>query len=1236
MSSSITKYITDNVYDYNYDADFILFDTEKATLPVYTAFAAATEAAININKNRKAVYGGMLDINTFLSNLSRSISGKIRSSISEDNDNQITGAAFTWADIGGSKDQQQKAKYSTTATAQDIIGAQLCYDHFKDHILNYLTTGDENNPITKITNPVTGETEETDKYSYENSDVNNPENRFYYYTDEILTTAETTTSTVNLVGEDIAGAGFKYITTDTGDYIIKPLNYLVEDYISPDTGNQLGLLIAWGRTQISDTSDQVTVIQEEVTKEEAMEELKKQYPSQHELKYYQKDAADDTQDVLNGIAEISGVDKNMKNLYDTLTRGIRQAANRGLTGKAFTFSELAPGVQSQTTMKAMFHEYDYNDSEGSNQNYILDELRNKGYEVKTFCSQTPPYEEYGLLIAWGANDAETADDAESGIITAEQAMAILEAQYPEHAIQTEEKEYVVAPRAENLLETTFAGTEALSDTMNTLIGQTIENTVAQLKQNVIEKDLSYVIIDTTNSTNSALKAFILGKNKYTLKKQDLELYSNEEYTDQTAVYEENSRVDLPQIMNDLGYVAYYNGEPMYIDSKITDNPQIIAFGYFDTEQYLNARLQSAIEDIVSDAETYGKTEEELTQIVALILKAISETENFPEEKPDYTLYSLDPTDPATAALIQIAEDSSSKTREDWAAQFYAETIQPLVDQLEQHYLESIGDTAIAEYTLSDGTQVTNIYLDAYGIDGSYTEQISNVGGEDRLKYWEDFFKYANKLLKKEFNKRKKRIKKKKQTQKQSILTLTIPFKKVRSGGDDIHGVAEAFAVRNNFPGVVQLDTSDDKRWQYDGSDGASIIQALNDLGWSLIWRQGQSGYSQLKASRGRPVYDPSSDETEEEFKNSYDYQFAATKIPNEAVTQINSFTTATTTIYTGLHDLWNYYDTKIGNSEAGWNAWSACATNITPKALEVLAKPLNQIIGTNTIIEHPDGTTAACEHAGLYDIVQYTSSQVAGSGFARYVAVPKPMYSFYWSKKSKANDLKPPAYGANYEDDITLTPQEKIKKLGKTYYLNKDTGTATFGVIDPNEAVWDACSAVSYGSITATGTGKKREATAIAGTSVLLGNRGLNEAALNFTTPTTTMLQRNYVTVPYSDIADAEGIVVAFSDYTSLPYTSEENVRIAMETLYDYAEPTDMADDASLWYDAETNPQGALKPNTYYWRPTFFKKKLSKSAFNKKMYVADSYNPLYGEYNALQMQINKLEGIKVAKDITYK
>jgi hypothetical protein len=104
MSSSITKYITDNVYDYNYDADFILFDTEKATLPVYTAFAAATEAAININKNRKAVYGGMLDINTFLSNLSRSISGKIRSSISEDNDNQITGAAFTWADIGGSKD----------------------------------------------------------------------------------------------------------------------------------------------------------------------------------------------------------------------------------------------------------------------------------------------------------------------------------------------------------------------------------------------------------------------------------------------------------------------------------------------------------------------------------------------------------------------------------------------------------------------------------------------------------------------------------------------------------------------------------------------------------------------------------------------------------------------------------------------------------------------------------------------------------------------------------------------------------------------------------------------------------------------------------------------------------------------------------------------------------------------------------------------------------------------------
>ena len=958
-----TDYIIDGktVYYEGYDPELIKIDTEDATLPIYTAVMAATEAASNINYLNKKVYDTAMPVNKFLSNLSRQISGKVRSSISQKDEEQITGAAFSFETIAGSTDH----------TAE---GAKKCYELYKEHIDNYLTSEE------------------------------------LYVDTTLVETEEQALSQDVQVATDDSGAPIKGyvdddgspVSSDSGDYIIKPLGYLVEPYISEDNQELLGLLIAWGRTNIVDSEDVNVIVKVGVTKEQAMEDLKKKYPGVYSIKLHQEDAADLTKDVLESKAIINGYDPTIKNIYQAITRQIQTYAARGKTAGAFSWADLAPGLQSQSEMQQQFHAYD--DANGGNA--IITELQDKGYLVKTYQSQYAPYDELGLKIAWGANDAETNDLEENYIITPEEAMAALDTTTPNHGVDTQTLKNIVAPRAEDLIETAFAGTEQLSKTVNNLIGETIQETVVQLKNNIISQNINYVIIDTTNSTNAALKAFILGKNKYNIKHRALTLYADETYIEQSHdTYEIGTPIDLPQIMDDLGYLAYLDGEPIYLDSA----QNYILFGYYDLEP-----IKQKIKE-------------------AYLL-----------EHPE-----------ATEAQAQTYVDSLSeeKLKEEFEATFKEEVLQPLRDEIAR----AEANNATSYYEDSTGRTVTTINAAQYS-EGGYTDKIEDYGESDRLTYWKNFFAYVNKKVKSTLASKHRKIKRKKITTGNSIYTLKIPFAYIRGGNDSIAGVRDVMVQPNTLSNDLQFNTSSSS-WRYSGIDGISIIQVLYDLGWNLIWRPGQCQYKDLISSRGQPVWDTffgANDYSSEDKTSSASPEYASAKDWYD--TNIDDLWKLYKSKYASMNiDQFNDETKKsLSNAEL--------LEMFQNELARIKAVSTEKIIDS-TVMESTDEkdfkyVSGGYEHAPLYD-VKYAGNPESGHDF--FYADPHPMYGFYWASKKKQQDLKPAAYGTSYANahNTEMTAAQK-KKADKYYYLHKDMGANIFGVIDPNEDPVNASAAISY------------------------------------------------------------------------------------------------------------------------------------------------------------------------------
>ena len=1162
MAELDTKYLTIDTDDlaklqqyYDDIQSGFVIDIDEPSQPIYTAVMAASEAAVSINAKNSNYKATAEPVNTFISNVLRLISGLIRASIDKKTGEQITGAAIGFANIGGSK--------------YPFVSAKACYDLYHDHIENYLTKTAPYSDTFLIPDEATAKKGEIRVWTDKDG---NP-----------------IKGQVDEEGTAILDEDGQIITTDSGDYIIRPLGYQTAPYIDEDTGEQIGLLVAWGQMGIKENLDDpdTDFLYATVNIDDALKELQKKYPGAYSIKYYSEEAADKTKDALDTAVIINGGDPKIKNLYQSIGKLIKTYAERGKTGGAFAYADFAWGVQSQQQMYEIYHSYD--DDKGGNA--IWRELEDKGYLVKYYQSQYPPYEEYGLKIAWGANDLDKPDlnlenppddkEYESDYITKEEAMELLDVVTPQHAVDTEEQKNIVAPRAEDLIETAFSGTEALSVTLNNLIGETIESTIVNLKNNIIEKDLPYVIVDTTKSTNAALSAFILGKQTYTIKHQALELYKDETYSDQSVKpYPIDTPITLPKIMDDLGYIAYKDKEktqPFYL--TIDDEEKYVVFGYYD---------QNAIIDKLM--EEYLKTHENATE----------------EEVNEY---------------VESLTEDETKLQELWEK--YIELILlPLVEELQEEIDEATVETSqsnITYYKAADGTDVLEINVTDWGI-ANYIDSIEGYIADDKLQYWEDFFKFVNKKLKSVMKSKQKQIKKKKITNVNQTTILKIPFSSIRGGGDNIAGVADTFARRNYLSKDVQLNGENNRYFYYVGDAdqennagrGASIMQALSNLGWNLIWRQGYCNYTDLRSSLGAPVWD--------------------TRYGLDVVEGINQEYDANIAAMEGINDLWKwdkevYYKFELDKEGKEQRAYKGAnnTPGLGPEEKLVNGDKITMIeaVTEGVAISEDAKEKTKFPHSPLYDVKLIRNAN--NSKYIAFYADPHPIYSFYWTKKNKINDLKPPAYGTNCDERLlspVLTAKEK-KSLDKNFFLKKDQGPGIYGVIDPNEDPYNANAAMAYGyavkasATTSTSSTMSTTATETEAHSIILGANGL---------------QHTYVTLPYEDISSADGIIVAFSDYTSQLYPSETIVRYVMETEWEY----DLQDgkavdgyyntDSTHWTTKDLDEAKAFnkKQNTAYW--TYVHSAI-KNIKGQKV-KPSSPNVLQTLFNALQEQVAKAEGVK--------
>ena len=1131
----------DNVISIGYDQleeeaqkiiESMKIDIESVSQPIYSALDAAREAALSKYRAEQKSQIISMPVNLFLANLLRQISGMVRASIKNLSGEQITGAAIDFATIAGSK---QFFDYN----------AKACYEVFKEHIDNYLQGHkkyDENNELI------------VDEMGYPEFDLSS-------YSDKVISSKESVDKGEIQVERYDDGVPK---TTDSGDYIIKPLGYLVEPYISEHTGEQIGLLIAWGRVGITESETDLTILYPIVKPSEAMQQLKKKYPGVYSIKYDSADAADKAKDALTAKVQISGSDPTINNLYQSISKIIKQYAERGKTGGAFAFADFAWGVQNQSQMQQIYHSYD--DDNGGNA--IWNELKDKGYLVDIYQSQYPPYDEYGLKIAWGANDLETDDNDEYDKISKEDAMDLLNSATPQHAVDTDEEKNIVAPRAEDLIETAFNGTEALSVTLNNLIGETIESTVISLKNNIISKDLPYVIVDTTKSTNAALSAFILGKQNYIIKHQALTLYKDETYSEESVpTYEVDTSINLPKIMDDLGYIAYLDKEktkPIYLQMDGED--KYVIFGYFDKSAIISKLLEQYLLD--NPEATQEMIEAEINK-----LDAENNFENLWQQFIDLILVPIQ-------QQLQNEIDDATATQEN----------------------------GLTYYKAADGADVLEIDLSKYGLD-DYTGKLADFGEADRLKYWEQFFKYLNKQMKKSIKKKKKQIKKAHVTAVNQTTIIKIPFKSIRKGNDAVEGVADAFSRWNVLSKDIKLLEEDGQGYYYQGEatefgGGASIIQALSNLGWNLIWRQGWCNYTDLRSSKGRPVWDQRNGQTETEGVDAeYDY--------NKDIAD-------------SLSDAWKwdsevYYKFTDNNSKREKTLDPAVEAIMKDKyaAIEAVSQGY-QIDDGNTKVTFP--------HAPLYDVKRLTN---ANSGYSAFCADPHPIYSFYWTEKNKKKDLKPPAYNTSCSADIldpTKTAQDKRAK-DKNFHLLKDMGQNIYGVIDPNEDPANANSAVSYFYKPKTQSSISNSATET--------TTDTDTETRQLAIGSTVGLMPTFVTVPYDDISSADGIIIVFSDYTSQLYPDEATLRWVMETEWEYVIDAGKEKDGyynpKLWWGSKEQLDTALafnsKKSSAYWSQVHSAIKNIKGQKLKP----SSPNVLQTIFNNLQEQIAKAEGVKNPK-----